>query len=209
MFAELYSWWLSVMTCMVIYYWFFQRLLCFQLRGKKIGILGLGNIGSEIAQRLEAFGCSISYHSRRKKPSVPYQYFSDVHDLATNCECLMVCCTLTEETRHIIDREALLALGKGGVVINVGRGPLVNEKNLVKCLMEGEIGGAGLDVFENEPEVPLELVEMDNVVLSSHRAFLTPESFSGLVQLCISNIEAFFGSKPLLSMVEYWIVLCR
>lgn len=90
------------------------------------------------------------------------------------------------------------ALGKRGIIVNIGRGALVDEKELVKCLVGNELGGAGLDVFENEPQVPKELMTMDNVVLSPHKAILTPESFEALRELIRENLKAFFSNKPLL-----------
>nr|XP_010934081.1 glyoxylate/hydroxypyruvate reductase HPR3 [Elaeis guineensis] len=168
-----------------------------KLGGKRVGVIGLGSIGSAVARRLEAFGCTILYHSRRKKPSVSHQFFSNVTDLAAESDVLVTTCTLTAETHHIIDREVMLALGKDGIIINVGRGALVDEKELVRCLMEGEIGGAGLDVFENEPVVPQELLHMDNVVLTHHQAVFTPESFHGLLEVVMGNLEAFFSNRPL------------
>ncbi|KAI3923407.1 hypothetical protein MKW92_030008 [Papaver armeniacum] len=95
------------------------------------------------------------------------------------------------------------ALGKKGIIINVGRGPLVDEKEMVRLLVQGEIGGAGLDVFEKEPYVPKELFELDNVVLAAHIGWRTLESNSALHELVISNLEAFFSNKPLLSLVKY------
>ncbi|KAK9121447.1 hypothetical protein Syun_019064 [Stephania yunnanensis] len=164
-------------------------------------MVGLGSIGSEIAKRMEAFGCHISYNSKNRKPSVSYPYFSSVHELAIDSDVLIVCCALTEETYHLIARDVLLALGKNGVLINVGRGALVDEKELVQCLARGEIGGAGLDVMEDEPNVPKELYELDNVVLSPHKAVFTNESFSNLHELILGNLEAYFSNKPLLSSV--------
>ncbi|KAF5731680.1 glyoxylate/hydroxypyruvate reductase HPR3-like [Tripterygium wilfordii] len=172
-----------------------------KLGGKRVGIVGLGGIGSEVAKRIEAFGCSISYNSRKQKASVSYPFFSDVCELAANSDILIICCGLTEQTHHLINRQVLLALGKDGVVINVGRGAIIDEKELVQCLVQGEIGGVGLDVFENEPDVPKELLELDNVVLSPHRAVFTPESFMDLCRLVVGNLEAFFSNKPLLSPV--------
>ncbi|KAL4570836.1 hypothetical protein LXL04_026499 [Taraxacum kok-saghyz] len=151
-----------------------------KLGGKRVGIVGLGNIGTLVAKRLEPFGCTIGYTSRTKKPQVPYQFYSTVLDLATNSDALIICCSLTEKTRHVINHDVLTALGKKGIIVNVGRGALVDEKELVKLLVGGELGGAGLDVFENEPDVPKELVTMHNVVLSPHKAILTPESFEAL-----------------------------
>ncbi|XP_057977024.1 glyoxylate/hydroxypyruvate reductase HPR3-like [Malania oleifera] len=173
-----------------------------KLGGKRIGIVGLGSIGSLIAKRLEAFNCCIAYNSRKEKPCVPYPYYPNACDLAASSDVLIVCCALTDETRHIINRDVMIALGKGGVIVNVGRGPLVDEKELVQFLSRGELGGAGLDVFENEPNVPNELYTLDNVVLSPHKAVLTPESFTALQELIMGNLEAFFTNKPLLSEVK-------
>ncbi|KAI8025357.1 Glyoxylate/hydroxypyruvate reductase HPR3 [Camellia lanceoleosa] len=175
--------------------------LASKLEGKRVGIIGLGSIGTEVAKRLEAFGCIISYNSKTKKPNVTYPFHPNVSQLASNSDVLIICSSLTDQTRHMINREVMSALGKGGVIINVGRGAIINEKELVECLVEGEIGGAGLDVFENEPTVPKELFGLDNVVLSPHRAAFTEESFFDCSQLVIANLEAFFGNRPLLTPV--------
>ncbi|KAB1218839.1 Glyoxylate/hydroxypyruvate reductase HPR3 [Morella rubra] len=172
-----------------------------KLGGKRIGIIGLGRIGFQVAKRLEAFGCSILYNSRKRKDFVSYPFYTSLCELAANSDVLIICCGLTEETRHMIDREVLLALGKEGVIINIGRGAIIDETELVRCLVQGEIGGAGLDVFENEPNVPIEFFELDNVVLSPHLAVFTPESFKALCDILIGNLEAFFSDKPLLSPV--------
>ncbi|KAJ7007557.1 glyoxylate/hydroxypyruvate reductase HPR3-like [Populus alba] len=170
-----------------------------KLSGKRAGIVGLGNIGYEVAKRLEAFGCFVSYISRKKKPYVSYPFYHDVCELAANCDALIICCGLSDETRHMINKQVLSALGKEGVIVNIGRGAIIDEKEMVRCLMQGEIAGAGLDVFENEPNVPQEFFAMDNVVLSPHRAVRTPESLKDLSELVVGNLEAFFSNKPLLS----------
>ncbi|KAJ0052244.1 hypothetical protein Pint_00304 [Pistacia integerrima] len=174
--------------------------LASKLGGKRVGIVGLGNIGLQVAKRLEAFGCNILYNSRKKKP-VSYPFFSDVCELAANSDALILCCGFTDQTRHMINREVLLALGKEGVIVNVGRGAIIDEKEMVQCLVQGEIAGAGLDVFENEPNIPKEFFTMDNVVLSPHAAVFTSESFIDLCELVVGNLEAFFSNKPLLSPV--------
>nr|GMD67711.1 hydroxyphenylpyruvate reductase [Ipomoea batatas] len=97
-----------------------------------------------------------------------YKYYPSVVELASNCQILVVACALTPETRHIVNREVINALGPKGVLINIGRGPHVDERNIVSALVEGRLGGAGLDVFEKEPEVPEELFGLDNVVLLPH-----------------------------------------
>ncbi|KAK9275998.1 hypothetical protein L1049_005529 [Liquidambar formosana] len=173
-----------------------------KLGGKRVGIVGLGSIGYEIAKRLEAFGCSIAYNSRKKKPSVLFPFHENVCSLAANSDVLIICCALTNETHHLINKDVMTALGKEGVIINIGRGALINEKEMVQFLVQGEIKGAGLDVFENEPNVPKELFELDNVVLSPHRAVLTPESFTTLYEVVMANLDAFFSNKPLVSPVD-------
>ncbi|XVF52774.1 hypothetical protein PTKIN_Ptkin05aG0045700 [Pterospermum kingtungense] len=176
--------------------------LSFKLSGKRVGIVGMGNVGSEVTNRLSAFGCSIAYNSRKKKQSVPFPFHANVCDLAANSDVLILCCALTEETHHIVNKDVMVALGKQGVVINVGRGPLVDEKELVECLVRGELGGAGLDVFENEPNVPKELFGLDNVVLPLHSGAATQQSFEAVVELIVANLEAFFSNEPLLSAVS-------
>ncbi|XP_022870306.1 glyoxylate/hydroxypyruvate reductase HPR3-like, partial [Olea europaea var. sylvestris] len=173
----------------------------FQLGGKKIGIVGLGSIGIEVARRLEAFGCIISYNSREKKSFVPYPFYADIRELAAISDVLVLCCALTKQTHHLINREVLLALGKEGLIVNIARGAIIDEKELVQCLQQGLIAGAGLDVFEIEPHVPQVLLTLENVVLSPHCAAFTEESFGDLYELMSDNLEAFFSNKPLLSPV--------
>ncbi|KAI9113070.1 hypothetical protein K1719_016002 [Acacia pycnantha] len=172
-----------------------------KLRGKRVGIVGLGSIGKETAKRLEAFGCIISYTSKNKKPLVSYPFYESILELASVSEALILCCALNKETKHMVNREVTMAMGKEGIIVNVGRGSLIDEKELVKCLVEREIGGAGLDVFENEPHVPKELFELDNVVLSPHAAVHTNESMMATSELMAANLEAFFSNKPLLTPV--------
>ncbi|XP_022759526.1 glyoxylate/hydroxypyruvate reductase HPR3-like [Durio zibethinus] len=175
--------------------------LGFKLTGKRVGIVGLGSIGLEVAKRLDAFGCNILYNSRRKKPSIQYPYYSNICELASNSDVLIICCELTDKTHHMINKEVLQALGKEGVIVNVGRGAIIDEQEMVGCLMRGEIGGAGLDVYEKEPDVPKELCALDNVVLSPHRAVHSQETIMALRDLLVGNFEAFFSNKPLLTPV--------
>ncbi|KAL5822866.1 hypothetical protein ACOSQ4_020766 [Xanthoceras sorbifolium] len=170
--------------------------------GKSVGIVGMGRIGTAIAKRSEAFNCSINYHSRTQKPNLNnYKYFPSVIELASNCQILIVACSLTEETRHIVNLDVINALGQKGVVINIGRGLLVDEPELVAALVEGRLGGAGLDVFENEPEVPEELFGLENVVLLPHVASGTVETRKAMADLVVGNLKAHFMNKPLLSPV--------
>ncbi|MCO5559164.1 hypothetical protein L7F22_012757 [Adiantum nelumboides] len=169
--------------------------------GKRVGIVGLGRIGMAIAKRAEAFGCPIAYQGRSAKSGIPYKFYSALTELAVNSDVLMISCPLSEETKGSINREVLDALGPDGFLINIARGPIVDEGELVKALVEGRIGGAGLDVFENEPQVPQELITLDNVVLTPHVGSLTWETRRDMADLVVSNLEAHFSGKPLLTPV--------
>ncbi|GLU22221.1 hypothetical protein SLE2022_383110 [Rubroshorea leprosula] len=169
--------------------------------GKSVGIIGLGRIGMATAKRAEAFNCPISYYSRTQKSEVNYKYYPSVVELASNCQILVVACALTEETRHIVNREVIDALGPKGVLINVGRGPHVDEPELVSALVEGRLGAAGLDVYEHEPEVPEKLFKLENVVLLPHVGSATVETRQAMADLVIGNLEAQFLKKPLLTPV--------
>ncbi|KAL9323098.1 hypothetical protein ACSQ67_011151 [Phaseolus vulgaris] len=172
-----------------------------KLSGKAVGIIGLGRIGWAIARRAEAFGCPIGYHSRSEKAESGYKYYSNVLDLAAESEVLVVACTLTPETRHIVNRGVLDALGPKGILINIGRGPHVDEAELVWALSEGRVGGAGLDVFEKEPDVREELVRVENVVLTPHVGSDTVETCMAMADLVIANLEAHFLGNPLLTPI--------
>lgn len=176
-------------------------LVLFQFSGKSVGIVGLGRIGSAIAERAEAFGCPISYHSRSEKSETNYKYYSNIVDLAANSQILIVSCALTEETHHIVNREVIDALGPNGILINIGRGPHIDEPELVSALAEGRLAGAGLDVFENEPDVPEQLLGLENVVLLPHVGSDTVETSEAMADLVIKNLEAHFSNKPLLTPV--------
>ncbi|KAF0911378.1 hypothetical protein E2562_008262, partial [Oryza meyeriana var. granulata] len=129
-------------------------------------------------------------------------FYPEVRELAADSDVLVLCCALTEETRRVVDREVMEALGKDGVLVNVSRGGLVDEPELVRCLQEGVLGAAGLDVYENEPAVPPELFGMEDVVLSNHRAVITPESIRGVIDVVAANLDAFFSGRPLLSPLQ-------
>lgn len=169
--------------------------------GKSVGIIGLGRIGTAIAKRAEAFSCPINYYSRTVKTDVAYKYYPTVLDLAKNSDILVVACPLTDKTKHIVNRQVMDALGAKGVLINIGRGPHVDEQELVKALTEGRLGGAALDVFEQEPHVPEELFALENVVLLPHVGSGTVETRNAMADLVVGNLEAHFNGKPLLTPV--------
>ncbi|KAI5072765.1 hypothetical protein GOP47_0012871 [Adiantum capillus-veneris] len=169
--------------------------------GLRLGIFGLGRIGMAIAKRAESFDNIVAYHGRSKKPGVSYPFYSKLSELAANSDVLVVACPLTEDTKHIVGKEVLDALGPEGTLINIARGPVVDESALVEALVEKRLGGAGLDVFENEPHVPKELLSMNNVVLSPHAGSATWETRHAMAKLVLDNLHAFFAGKPLLTPI--------
>lgn len=120
-------------------------------------------------------------------------------DLAGNCDVLIVACSLTEETHHIINHEVLNALGPKGVLVNIGRGPHVDEPELISALVEGRLGAAALDVYEHEPDIPEELFRLENVVLTPHLGSATWETRKAMADLVLGNLEAHVLKKPLLT----------
>ncbi|MFB9949054.1 2-hydroxyacid dehydrogenase [Rhizobium puerariae] len=163
---------------------------------KRYGIYGLGRIGKAIASRLEAFNAKISYCSRQRQ-DVPYEYHASAVSLAKGCDILIVAAAATPETRHVIDRHVLEALGPDGALVNIARGSLVDEKALVDILSAGGLKGAALDVFENEPHVPDELIAMPNVVLVPHVGAATHETRGEMGRLVLANLDAHFAGKDL------------
>ena len=171
------------------------------LRGRQAGILGLGRIGLAIAQRLQAFGVEINYHNRRERSDVDYKYYSSLSMMAQDVDFLMLSCVGGEETKKIVNREIMEKIGPNGVLINISRGSVVDEVDLVACLEEGKLGGAGLDVFTSEPHVPEALFKMPQVVLQPHIGSATLQTRISMGQLVVDNVDAYFAKKPLLTPV--------
>jgi lactate dehydrogenase-like 2-hydroxyacid dehydrogenase len=169
--------------------------------GARLGIVGLGRIGNAIARRAEAFGMSIAYTSRNARPESSYRYLPSAEALAAEVDFLVVITPGGAETRKLIDAKVLKALGKDGYLINVARGSVVDETALIEALQNGGIAGAGLDVFENEPNVPAALIALDNVVLTPHVGSATWQTRQAMSDRAFGNLEAHFTGKPLLSPV--------
>lgn len=166
------------------------------LRGKTCGILGLGAIGRGVARRAEACGMVVCYHGRRQKPDVAYPYYADLEEMARRSDCLVVACWLTPETRGLVDARILEALGRGGFLVNIARGPVVDEAALITALKNGQIAGAGLDVYWDEPRVPEALIGMENVVLVPHIGSSTLEVREARGEKLLANLEAHFSGRP-------------
>jgi len=167
------------------------------LRGRRLGIVGLGRIGRATARRAEACGMQIAYYGPRRKADVSYPYFADVAELARNCDVLVLTLPGGPDTRHLIDRNVLAALGPKGTLVNVARGSIVEEAALVAALQDGTLGAAALDVFADEPRVPAALLAMGNVVLQPHQGSATHQTRAAMGQLVIDNLAAHFAGKPL------------
>jgi lactate dehydrogenase-like 2-hydroxyacid dehydrogenase len=170
------------------------------MTNKRAGILGLGRIGKAIARRLEACGMRIAYHGR-KPQDVPYAYYPTLLELAKNSDVLVVASPGGEATRNIVNGEIMNALGPKGAVVNIARGSVVDEPALVAALEEGRLGGAGLDVFAHEPNVPAKLLAMNNVVLFPHVGSATRETRQAMADLVVANLAAHFAGKPLVKLI--------
>jgi lactate dehydrogenase-like 2-hydroxyacid dehydrogenase len=166
-----------------------------ELGGKTCGIVGLGAIGRQVAKLAEAFGMSARYHGPRRKEG-PWPFHSDLTELARLSDCLVITCPLTQATRGLVNMPILDALGPDGFLVNVARGPVVDEQALIAALRNGRIAGAGLDVYWDEPRVPAELLAMENVVLTPHMGSSTREVREERGRKLLANLQAHFSGKP-------------
>lgn len=171
------------------------------LKNKTAGIVGMGRIGQAIASRCEAFGMKIIYQGPRKKADIAYGYEPDVEKLAEVSDYLILSCPGGAATHHLVHAPVLKALGPKGFLINVSRGSVVKEEDLISALTNKEIAGAGMDVFANEPHVPEAFLKMDNVVLLPHIGSATVETRAVMGQLVVKNLLAHFHGDPLLTPV--------
>ncbi|NNE80081.1 MAG: 2-hydroxyacid dehydrogenase [Silicimonas sp.] len=158
------------------------------VRGRTVGILGLGRIGQTIAKMAGMFDAKVIYHARTKK-DVPYRYCPDLVEMAREADVLIVITPGGPETRHLVNAEVLRALGPEGILINIARGSVVDEAALVEALGDGTLGAAGLDVFEEEPKIPEALKSMDNVVLVPHIGSATKETRAAMGDLVCDNLD--------------------
>lgn len=172
-----------------------------ELNGKTLGILGLGRIGKEIAMRAQAMKMRVVYHGRRKQADEPFVYYSDLAEMARDADWLVLIAPGGKATEKIVSRPVLEALGPQGFLVNMARGTLVDEAAMVELLQSKRLGGAALDVFEKEPQVPEALFALDNVVLSPHQGSATHQTRNKMGQMVVDNLDAWFAGEPLLSPV--------
>lgn len=170
------------------------------LGGKTLGVLGLGRIGEAIAKRARAFGMKIRYHNRTKK-KVPYAYDADAVSLAKNCDVLLVATPGGAETSKMVNARVLDALGPEGYVVNISRGSTIDEPVLLAYLKDKRIAGAGLDVFDDEPNVNPEFFALQNAVIYPHVGSATNETRFAMGMLQVDNLRAHFTGKPVLTRV--------
>ena len=164
--------------------------------GRRYGIFGLGQIGEAVARRLSGFGGTVAYTSRAEKP-VPYTYHPTLLALAEASDVLVVTAAASPATRHAVNREILEALGPSGYLVNVARGSLVDEEALVTALRDGRLGGAGIDVYADEPNVPADLAALPNTALSPHVGSATTDAREAMATLMLRNLDAFTAGHPL------------
>lgn len=170
---------------------------------KKLGIAGLGRIGRAIAERAEPFKMEIGYFGRHKQNDVSYPYFSSLKDLATWADILVLAMPASAENKHAVNKEILECLGKEGYLINIARGSIVDTDALIEALNNHTIAGCALDVFENEPEVPVDLLKRDNVALQPHLGSATNETRKAMAELVIANLDAVIEGKEVITPVPY------
>ncbi len=171
------------------------------LRDRTVGIVGLGRIGKAIARRLEAMKVPVVYHGRNRQADVSNRYYPSILEMARDVDVLLLVAPGGAETRHMVNAEVLKALGPNGILINVGRGSLVDEEALITALKNKTILTAGLDVFTKEPHVPDDLIAMDHVVLWPHLGSSTEHTRLAMDMLVVNNLRAWGEGKPPLTPV--------
>ena len=174
--------------------------------GKRLGILGLGRIGRAIAKRSSGFEMEVHYHARqpvKDEAANAWTYETYLPALAEWADFLVIACSGGPATRHLVSEEVLSALGPSGIIVNIARGSVIDEKALVSALVEKRIAGAGLDVFEFEPHVPVELLSMPNVVLAPHMGSGTRETRLAMGKLMVDNLRHWYNEGMLLTPVMY------
>jgi len=165
------------------------------IAGKTCGIVGLGKVGRAVAKRVEALGMKVSYHGPNRKADVSWPYHAGLEALARESDCLMVTCGLTDATRGLVNARVLEAIGPEGFLVNIARGPILDQEALIAALEKKTIAGAGLDVFWNEPQVPAALTRLDNVVLTPHVGSITLEIREERGRKVLANLAAHFAGQ--------------
>jgi lactate dehydrogenase-like 2-hydroxyacid dehydrogenase len=172
-----------------------------RVSGRPLGILGMGHIGCEVARHAANFDMPVFYHNRSPRTDTDHTYVESVLELARRVDVLVVATPGGDGTRHLVDRPVIEALGPEGIIVNIARGTVIDEVAMVDALTQGRLAGAGLDVFEDEPNVPPALFELTNVVLQPHQGGATYEGIAAAVEILIANLKSHFAGKPVINRV--------
>ena len=178
-----------------------EKMITPSLRGRRLGIVGLGGIGVALAERAAAFGVEISWWGPRRKPDAPWSRAETLLELARASDILVVACRVTEETRGLVTREVIEAVGPDGLLVNVSRGQVVDEDALIAALKDGRLGMAALDVFAEEPTPPERWKDVPNTVLTPHTAGATHAAVPRMIALTRENLRRFFAGEDLVNPV--------
>jgi glyoxylate reductase len=181
--------------------WRPKLFLGYDIKGKTLGIIGMGRIGKEMAKRAKGFEMNVLYYKRNKLSEIEEKElgvkYATLEELVKNSDYISLHTPLTDETYHLLDEKEFSMMKHNAIIINTARGPVINEKVLIKYLKEGKIAGAGLDVYEEEPKVPQELIELDNVVLTPHTGSATYETRDNMAKMVAENVtSALKGEVP-------------
>jgi lactate dehydrogenase-like 2-hydroxyacid dehydrogenase len=173
-----------------------------RVHGKKVGIVGLGSIGRAVARRAQGFDMEVSYHGPSRKDGVPYRYCADLTQMAREVDFLAVTCIGGPTTDGIVDAQVLSALGPEGIVVNIARGSCTVQADLIEALRAGTLGGAGIDVYAQEPADPAPFHGLDNIVLTPHYGSGTDDTRRAMNETGFRNLEAFFAGRPLVTPIR-------
>ena len=171
------------------------------VRGKRLGIVGLGRIGKAVARRSEVFGLHIGYFDIKPMGDLPYRSYPTHLELAAASDILLVACEGGEANRGLVSADVIAAVGRNGFLVNTARGPIVDQTALISALKAGRLKGAAFDVFDGAPQVPAALMAMENVVLTPHIASSTDETRRAMGDLVYDNLRAHFDGKQVLTPV--------
>jgi glyoxylate reductase len=175
--------------------WAFDYMLGTDLRGKQLGLIGLGRIGTAVAQRAAVFGMRVAY-SHRRDADLPGALRMSTDQLLNTSDVVSLHVPLTPETRHLIDKKALTRMKRSAYLINTARGPVVDEEALAWALQQRLIAGAALDVYEREPIIHPDLLPLENVLLAPHLGSGTIETRTAMADLAADNVVAVLGGRP-------------
>jgi len=185
---------------------FYHLLWGADLKGENLGIIGMGSIGQDVAKRALPFGLNIKYHNRNRlnnniETSLNAEWMS-LESLLKSCRFIIILCPLTNETKHLITINEFQKMKRDSFLINIARGPIVKERDLIIALENKLISGCALDVYEFEPNYDIKLAKMNNVVLAPHAGSASVKARKGMVELAAKNIEKFFLEKNVLNPVN-------